>query len=664
MATFYLDPVNGSDAADGTTFANRWKTLASGATAARIAPGDTIRIIASPDPNSLGSATWTDASDTVTLATARTLTVENCEAAWTASANVTCTTQTTGRKQGSFLARSAVASGFTTGKISYRTLPATLDLSAYQQISLWVKCSANVAAGGLELRLCTDATGDTVAHTVPIPNGTLPGTGTGWQVVLKDFGAAMNATINSLSLYANSDPGTNSIDLDNIIACKAASDANVLTHLSLIGKNTVGEPEWYPLLSIDDVTIKLGAHNTTAVDSAPRPYSGTTESVTTYARQPLVDVDATSSARRTLTESGAIGAPITYSGGWNRTDMSTQTGETWISGSHNATYCFEATVSLWNTEKIGLAHGTTAGANITTGSYQNPTLVGIVGCGKPVNVSSVRGMTLNVGNVMQNGDALGWTAVAIKANNRIVARRVSGSSGAGVNVAGADAPIVCDIDKIDNSGAQGLNAVAGSSCDVIVRNTTFANNTSGSLGTANNANGSFRILNGTFPSQPTVANTNLFTVYLHKYNGGADDHRILSPASTIQTDATVRHTASGVAWKVTNLSAVAEPFVNELMPRELPLSRFAVAASALVTCKTWVRRDNTGMTIGIKVKGGFIAGVASDVAAEITAAADTWEEISLTFTPTEAGVVELLGYAHATATTYSGWWDDVTITQA
>lgn len=664
MAVRYMDPIGGSDANDGSTFALRFKTFANGATGARVAAGDTVRIIASPDPNSLGSATWTNASDTVTLATARTLTVENCEAAWTASANVTCTTQTAERKQGSFLARSAVASGFTTGKISYRTLPATLDLSGYQQISLWVKCSTNVAAGGLELRLCTDATGDTVAHTVPIPNSTATGTQTVWQVVLKDFGTAMSATINSLSLYANSDPGTNSIDLDNIIACKAASDANVLTHLSLIGKNTVGEPEWYPLLSIDGVTIKLGAHNLVAVDSLPRPYNGTTESVTTYARQPLVNVDATSASNRGASVAGSIGSPVTYSGGWNRTDMSTQTGETWISGSHNSGYCFEATVSSWGMDKIGFSHAVTAGANITTGSYQAPTLVGIVGCGKPLNISAVRGATLNVGNVMQNGDALGWTTVNVY-NTRLIARRVSGVAlSNGMNVSCAGGPIVCDVDKIDNHGVYGFSSVSGSSGDIILRNTVFANNVSGSISPNNSGYGSLRILNGTLPALPTMSNTTLFTMYLHKYNGNADDHRILSPTSTIQSDATVRHAASGVAWKVTNLSNAAEPFVNELMPRELPLSRFAVASGALVTCKAWVRRDNTGMTIGIKVKGGFIAGVASDVTAAITAAADTWEEISLTFTPTEAGVVELLGYAYATATTYSGWWDDVTITQA
>lgn len=42
MTTFYLDFAGGNDASDGTTFANRWKTITSGATAAPSAPGDSI----------------------------------------------------------------------------------------------------------------------------------------------------------------------------------------------------------------------------------------------------------------------------------------------------------------------------------------------------------------------------------------------------------------------------------------------------------------------------------------------------------------------------------------------------------------------------------------------------------------------------------------------
>jgi len=68
MATFYLDPEGGNDANDGTTFANRWKTLTSGATAARTAPGDTIRIKGSPNPTSLGvNGVWTSGKRQATI---------------------------------------------------------------------------------------------------------------------------------------------------------------------------------------------------------------------------------------------------------------------------------------------------------------------------------------------------------------------------------------------------------------------------------------------------------------------------------------------------------------------------------------------------------------------------------------------------------------------
>jgi len=45
-------------------------------TAARIAPGDTIKVAKSPDPTSIGNATWNNLSKTVTLAAALTANVE------------------------------------------------------------------------------------------------------------------------------------------------------------------------------------------------------------------------------------------------------------------------------------------------------------------------------------------------------------------------------------------------------------------------------------------------------------------------------------------------------------------------------------------------------------------------------------------------------------
>jgi hypothetical protein len=55
--------------------------------------------------------------------------------------------------------------------------------------------------------------------------------------------------------------------------------------------------------------------------------------------------------------------------------------------------------------------------------------------------------------------------------------------------------------------------------------------------------------------------------------------------------------------------------------------------------------------------------VPDDVIASMTAAADTWEEVALSFTPTEAGVVEIEVWAYG-GTTYSGFVDDLTLEQA
>ena len=53
MTTYYLDPENGNDSNNGTSFANRKLTLTS--IKASLAAGDTVRVIGSPNPTSLGS---------------------------------------------------------------------------------------------------------------------------------------------------------------------------------------------------------------------------------------------------------------------------------------------------------------------------------------------------------------------------------------------------------------------------------------------------------------------------------------------------------------------------------------------------------------------------------------------------------------------------------
>jgi len=51
----------------GANWADAWKTITAGATAARVAPGDVVRIAKSPVPTAVGNATWTSLNKTVTF---------------------------------------------------------------------------------------------------------------------------------------------------------------------------------------------------------------------------------------------------------------------------------------------------------------------------------------------------------------------------------------------------------------------------------------------------------------------------------------------------------------------------------------------------------------------------------------------------------------------
>jgi len=61
--------------------------------------------------------------------------------------------------------------------------------------------------------------------------------------------------------------------------------------------------------------------------------------------------------------------------------------------------------------------------------------------------------------------------------------------------------------------------------------------------------------------------------------------------------------------------------------------------------------------------GGQISGVANDVSADMTAAADTWDTVTITFTPSKAGAVDIYAYAFG-GTTYSGYVCNLTAAQA
>ena len=71
-----------------------------------------------------------------------------------------------------------------------------------------------------------------------------------------------------------------------------------------------------------------------------------------------------------------------------------------------------------------------------------------------------------------------------------------------------------------------------------------------------------------------------------------------------------------------------------------------------------------GVAAKLVCRGKQIAGVDSDVVATAADVLQTWEELTITFTPTEAGVVEIEGWGIYVSASSNVYFDDMTITQA
>jgi hypothetical protein len=147
-------------------------------------------------------------------------------------------------------------------------------------------------------------------------------------------------------------------------------------------------------------------------------------------------------------------------------------------------------------------------------------------------------------------------------------------------------------------------------------------------------------------------------IYSHNHDNTSGNHIIFTDYGLITAQTSVRYTNSGYAWSISPTNA----FRASIYPLDFPIAKVAVSANSLVTVKAWMRRTNTGLTTGLRIKGGQIAGVSNDITSYMTAAADTWEQVILTFTPTEIGVVEILAEGYG-GSTYTAYVDDISITQ-
>ncbi len=722
MATFYLDYEGGNDANDGTTFANRWKTTTLGATAARIAPGDTIRIMASPEPTLVGSCTWTNNSETMTIPSgiAKDLLSGVEGNGWTTTTNVTATSGSI--IHDTYSKGFIIASGFTTGKVAYRLLGSTLDLSTYQQMCCWVASTAALSASVLSIRLCSDTTGDVTVNTILIPaiNSTLN------NPVVVDTGANFGSSIQSIAIYAESDPGAITLSIASFTACKASSSPDAITFNSLIGKvhnlpwvastsyaqdakvrptqpnrngyqykkqnsgshsTSASEPTWpmgygqtvvdggvtwvceeledtwHPVGHIKGTTLTFYA-GPNASSTKGRTYSGITETVATYKREPILTIIPASSGTviHNCMESGTDAARMTYTGGWNRTDMSTQTGETWYSGQIGWGNAFQASsINYVNFYNINLVRYS-VGFNIFSVKSN------IYNCHINGN-----GTAFQYGTNGNNGSEYVFHGVQTNHQNAFIvsplglvymrAVKSAGISGAAMTLANASGQStkVTAIDCVyKNASGAGLSLGV---LDFKGYNCILSDN---SATGAVSAKCDFLMVNATIPDAVKgLISVTYSDVYgkFEKLNGTVDNHLIVTDGGSISSATDQRHTASGISWKFNPTSVLRTVDYPKM---SLSVAKVAVASGSLVTMSIWTRRDNTNINGELYIAGLQLAGIpVTGVTTACSPSINTWTQYSITFTPTEAGVVELqFRVWDGVGTTNSYWIDDFTVTQA
>lgn len=646
MATLFFDFQGGNNANDGTTFANRKKSF-NGLTPGA---GDVWKVMETRADYSLGNATFTDGSAVITLSSAKTLTIDNCDTAWTGRTNSTASQQTTSAagswRQGTGCSRLAIAAGFTTGICGHHAT-GTLNLSGYTCISLRFYHSAQVLADTLRIDLCSDTAGATPVNSFTIP----PLVGSGAHNLFFDNGGALGSAIQSIAITALLDPGTLTIEMDNIIACQNRAHANHLCHDTLVGKLTVEEPELYPIRCINGTTVSLG-------DARANP--STTRRVFKGASG-TADLRAICPAR--AESSGTVASSlnqVTISGGWDATAMTTQTGRTFITGWGYHTYLLgngsgsapEIIASKLNGSGFAgalLSVNATPGGRIDFEAEYAVDNVAILDQMREFALIDINHMSFNQGYTQANSTTGAKGVFRFRGDTWFGCGDTSVGLTKGTTPAniGVRDNVVFEIGKISNCAIGFGGGWPGSV--QLLRGCTFADNAS-DLPTVISGVGNIYLdeCSG-FDWTDWSSSNNAGSVSWRKRGGVDEDSGVVTGSFFCVTQqTTVPATGDTWAWQYGGV----EGHTTARNPSLHPIARFAVQTGFTYSISFDGQRTHTTLTGVVQVTHDGVT--YSD---EIDGSAGSWATYSggLSFTATEDGYVDIMfgGYGSSFNTRYA-----------
>jgi len=359
-----------------------------------------------------------------------------------------------------------------------------------------------------------------------------------------------------------------------------------------------------------------------------------------------------------VSSSGSSSAFLSITGGWDLS-TETQTGQTWFRQKH---------ITFNNRYGYGLY--------LSSKSYVSLDKLNFLRYNSGIYCYSSNNNTITSATCNSNGSY--GIYYSGSNNNTITSATCNSNNNSGIYYSGSNNTITsATCNSNNNSGiyySGSNNTITSATCNSnnnsgIYYTTSSNNNTVYSLSTTDNTTAGIYFDNCTnICHQATIAESTKVAMGTTHYTDARQYINNLGGYSYIYGDyATANSQAAtaggtGKEWKF----AITDAARNGGYPFYIPIARVAVGSSGKVTVKLYFKKSGTGIAGGLRCRWGQIAW--SDGTSDITVTCPdntSRNQVTLEFTPTEAGVVEIeAGAWYVSATDQNIIIDDIEITQA
>lgn len=418
-----------------------------------------------------------------------------------------------------------------------------------------------------------------------------------------------------------------------------------------------GDGNWWEVVTINSATSATLYKN----------YSGTTQSGVSSQKLGVTDTGAAASSTtqvQVVSSSGTSSANLKISGGWDLT-TETQTGQTFFRQLNTTTFSNRYGYGLYISGKTFTELSNLNFLRYNYGIYysssNNNTITGSPVCNSNgyygIYYYGSNNNTITGSPICNSNGSYGISYYNGSNNNTITGSPICNSNGSyGIYYSGSNNNTITGSPVCNSNNNYGIY-YDSSYNNYIYGTLTTSGNTSGAI--YNNKGINYILKASIAESTKVTGFTNYANSRVFIGNMGGQSY-IYTDGGTIVTQAATAG-GTGKEWKfsITSANRAAN------YPLKQEVARFLVAANKQVTVKLYFKKSNASAIAGaLVVRGGQIAGVDSDVKVECPSNTNR-NQVTLTFTPTEAGVVAIEVWAwYVSSTTDTVIVDDIDITQA